>query len=138
MPDEAIWVSFFDPELILRTLDLKPDDCDVVDFGCGYGTFSLAAALIAGGNVFALDIEPEMVDTTARRAREADLYNVKAILRDFVDRGTGLPDCQTYLFSCVFVLLTGMFHRTPVLVRLHTPGSLPDNLWDSRLKLDAC
>jgi ubiquinone/menaquinone biosynthesis C-methylase UbiE len=63
----------------------------VVDFGCGYGTFTLPAARITSGTVYALDIEPEMVHATEAKARKAGLQNVKTMLRDFVDEGTGLP-----------------------------------------------
>ena len=36
-------------------LGLRPDAGDVVDFGCGYGTFAIPAARIVTGTVFALD-----------------------------------------------------------------------------------
>jgi SAM-dependent methyltransferase len=65
---------------------------DVVEFGCGYGTFTLPAARAVTGCVVALDIEPEMVAATARKAREAGLSNVTGVVRDFLADGTGLPD----------------------------------------------
>ena len=46
MPEESIWVEFFDPAKILRTLRLTPECGDVVDFGCGYGTFTIPAARV--------------------------------------------------------------------------------------------
>jgi SAM-dependent methyltransferase len=92
MPDEPTWEAFFDTGSILSTLGLTSADRDVVDFGCGYGTFVLSAARMVRGTVHALDIEPEMVENTARRAKEEGLDNVKAVLRDFVAKGTGLAD----------------------------------------------
>jgi ubiquinone/menaquinone biosynthesis C-methylase UbiE len=65
---------------------------DVVDFGCGYGTFSIAAAEITCGTVHALDIDPQMVALTASRAHSLGLDSVQARERDFVRLGTGLPD----------------------------------------------
>ena len=44
MPEEPVWSSFFDPEATLRTLGVRPQSGDVVDFGCGYGTFAIPAA----------------------------------------------------------------------------------------------
>jgi hypothetical protein len=41
-----------------------------------------------------LDIEPEMVAATARKARQAGLTNVVAEARDFVAAGSGLADGQ--------------------------------------------
>jgi SAM-dependent methyltransferase len=63
----------------------------VVEFGCGYGTFTLPAARSVGGRVYALDIDPEMVTATCRKATAAGLTNVSARVRDFVADGTGLP-----------------------------------------------
>ena len=65
---------------------------DVVDFGCGYGTFTIPAAKLVHGRVFAMDLESEMVAATARRAEESRLTNVIGSVRDFVADGSGLPD----------------------------------------------
>lgn len=64
----------------------------MVEFGCGYGTFTLPAARAVAGRVFALDIEPALVAATAEKARAAGLANVVAVERDFLADGTGLPD----------------------------------------------
>ena len=65
---------------------------DVVEFGCGYGTFTLPAARAVSGRVFALDIDPGLVATTTEKAREAGLTNVVARVRDLLADGTGLAD----------------------------------------------
>lgn len=77
---------------MVAKLDCTGPCGDVVEFGCGYGTFTLPVAGQVGGRVFALDIEPEMVATTARKAAAAGLANVVARVRDFVADGSGLPD----------------------------------------------
>lgn len=92
MPDAATWEGFFNPGQTLLQLAFPDDGPDVVDFGCGYGTFTLAAGKLTRGTVHAFDIEQEMVDTTAARARAAGLGNVRAVQRDFFADGTGLPD----------------------------------------------
>lgn len=91
MPDEHSWERFFDPRHILRQLGLTRGDEEVVDFGCGYGTFSLAAARMTTGTVYALDIDPAMIEETAARARHLGLTNVRPIERDFEANGAGLP-----------------------------------------------
>ncbi|MHB1033678.1 MAG: class I SAM-dependent methyltransferase [Pirellulales bacterium] len=91
MPDEEMWREFFDVEAILRWLKLTPSCRDVVEFGCGYGTFTIPAARIVRGTVHALDIEPDMVAITRSKAEAAGLRNVQADVRDFVAEGTGLP-----------------------------------------------
>lgn len=93
MPDEAYWASFFDHETILDHLLVTRGDCyNVVEFGCGYGTFTLPAASRTRGLVTALDIEPDMVSLVEQRAHAMGMANVRAALRDFVEHGTGVED----------------------------------------------
>ena len=44
------------------------------------------------GTVYALDIDPVMVEATTRHAAEAGLSNVRAEVRDFLASGCGRPD----------------------------------------------
>ena len=43
MPGEEMWRAFFDPANALAKLGLTPACVNAVDFGCGYGTFTIAA-----------------------------------------------------------------------------------------------
>jgi len=63
----------------------------VLDFGCGSGYFSIAAAKIVGerGKVYALDIHPLAVKAIEKKIARERLTNVITILSD---RDTGLPD----------------------------------------------
>lgn len=90
MPEEARWVTFFDPPAVLAKLGLTAGAGDVVEFGCGYGTFTLPAAAVVRGVVHAFDIDPAMVATTTAKAQAAGLANVRAEQRDFVAAGIGL------------------------------------------------
>jgi ubiquinone/menaquinone biosynthesis C-methylase UbiE len=92
MPEEALWSTFFDPEEVLRKLGLTGVARHAVDFGCGYGTFTIPAARIVKGTVFAIDIDPAMVAATRAKAASAGLHNVVAYVKDFVAEGSGLPD----------------------------------------------
>jgi len=92
MPDEAMWSTFFDPESVLRKLGLKAESGDVVDFGCGYGTFTIPAATITTGLVHGIDIDPVMTAATQAKAEQLHLANVRVHLRDFAASGTGLAD----------------------------------------------
>ena len=114
MPDDGSWASFFEPEEVLRKLRLMSTCGDLVEFGCGYGTFTVPAARIVSGTVYALDIEPEMVATTCAKATAAGLANVTARQRDFVAAGTGLPDA-----SVDYAMLFNILHaqRPQILLR---------------------
>jgi SAM-dependent methyltransferase len=92
MPGEPVWSAFFDAEAVLRTLGLRPNSGDVVDFGCGYGTFAIPAAGITRGTVHAFDIDPVMVSATQARAEVEGRANVVAGRRDLMAEGTGLPN----------------------------------------------
>lgn len=64
----------------------------MVEFGCGYGHFTIPAARNVTGTVYALDIDPVMVRATKRRADDAGVANVVAEVRDFAADGCGRPD----------------------------------------------
>lgn len=125
MPEEAMWREFFKPEAILRSLQLTPACRDVVEFGCGYGTFTIPAARVVRGTVHALDIEPEMVAVTQAKAEAEGLRNVRVCLRDFVAEGTGLPAA-----SVDYAMLFNILHaETPERLlrecyRVLAPGGL--------------
>lgn len=104
MPDESMWDSFFDPPTVLAVLGLTPDCRDAVEFGCGYGTFTLPAARIVSGTVYALDIEPEMIEVTNAKTQAAGLSNVTARECDFVAEGTGLGG-STVDYAMLFNIL---------------------------------
>jgi SAM-dependent methyltransferase len=104
MPDEEMWDSFFDPEFILRELGLNRDCRTVVDFGCGYGTFTIPAARMIHGIVYALDIEESFIAVCETRVHEAKLKNVICLQRDFMSKGTGLGD-RTVDYAMLFNIL---------------------------------
>lgn len=90
MPADELWRTFFEPEAVLTKLGLTADCRCVVDFGCGYGTFSVPAARMIQGSVYALDIDPGMVEST--KAKGAGLPNLFVLQQDFAAAGCGLPD----------------------------------------------
>lgn len=125
MAEEATWEAFFDPPATLATLRLKPGAGDVVEFGCGYGTFTIPAARITPRRVWALDIDPQMVARTMARAEEAELFNVHGVVRDFEADGTGRPDG-----GAGYVMLFNILHHERPLAlveearRVLRPGGL--------------
>ena len=110
MPDEALWATFFDAEAILDCLGFGPEGgppglADVVDLGCGYGTFTIPAARRTHGTVHAFDIEAAMVEVTQRKAHALGLENVVALRRDVLAEGTGLAS-----ESCGYVMAFNVLH----------------------------
>ncbi len=56
------------------------------------GFFTIPAAKIIAGKIYAFDIEPEMVVEVQLKADALDLGNVEAFTRDFILEGSGLKD----------------------------------------------
>ena len=90
MPLKEMWEGFFDPAQILAVMGLGEDAGDIVEFGCGYGTFTIPAAKMIRGIVHAIDIDAEMAAQTKEEAAKAGVENINTILRDFTAEGTGL------------------------------------------------
>ena len=105
MPSEESWQSFFDAPAILRKLGLSQACRDVVEFGCGYGTFTIPAARTVRGTVYAIDIAPDMLAATQAKVEQAGLTNVQVVERDFAVECTGL--CN----GCIdFAMLFNILH----------------------------
>lgn len=105
MPAEELWESFFNPFEILGTLGVTPTVVDIAEFGCGYGTFTLPAATIVSGKIYAIDIEPEMFNAVKKREQICGSTNVVAVHRDFIADGSGLADA-----SVDYVMLFNILH----------------------------
>ena len=112
MPGEDLWETFFDAAGVVARLGCASRPGVVVEFGCGYGTFSLPVARKLDGTFHALDIDPTMVAHTAARARAEGMANLRTVERDFAADGTGLPD-----ESAVHAMLFNLLHiENPVVL----------------------
>lgn len=110
MPAEDYWESLLDVDAILARFHFGPATGDVVELGCGYGTFTLPLARRIGGQVHAFDIDGDMVKRTKERASFAGTKNIQAAKRDALVHGYGLPDG-----SCAAGLLFNILHgESPV------------------------
>jgi len=90
MPEESYWETLFDVDTILHCLGIRRGLRDVVELGCGYGTFSLPVAASLSGTLRSFDIERAMVDRTLERARERGLRNLRCEQRDVLRNGFGV------------------------------------------------
>ncbi|MGG6310365.1 class I SAM-dependent methyltransferase [Paenibacillus macerans] len=70
------------PELLLDKLALS-NSSTVLDLGAGTGYFAIPAAARTNGTVYALDIEPQMLEVIRKRADERQLPNVRTIKGEF-------------------------------------------------------
>ncbi|MGA8893132.1 MAG: methyltransferase domain-containing protein, partial [Anaeromyxobacteraceae bacterium] len=77
-PDREAWQK---PDALVAALGLRPGDvaCDV-GAGTGYLALRLARAVGSGGAVYAIDVEPRMIEALSARVRETGIGNVHPIL----------------------------------------------------------
>lgn len=106
MPDENIWADYFDINLIFSELQITSDIIDLVEIGCGYGTFTIPSAHIITGNLYAFDIEKEMIDIVTQKVTGKQLNNVILSQRDILTQTTGLIDN-----SMDYVMLFNILHH---------------------------
>lgn len=74
------------PAKLLAALELKPGQT-VADIGCGNGFYTLLMAEKVGptGKVYAVDIQPEMLQLLDERAKAAGLTNIVPVLSSPAD-----------------------------------------------------
>ena len=82
-PKRDVWQK---PHEVIEALALKPDAV-VADIGAGTGYFTVRLAnMLPRGTVYGVDIEPDMVNYLAERARREKLPNVQTITAAADDR----------------------------------------------------
>ena len=105
MPKEEMWSDFFQPEKILKIMGALKSKGDVLDLGCGFGTFSLPAAKMMKGKVYAIDIDPKMIKTVKQKTKAEKIRNIIPTVKDFCSKGTGLKEN-----SVSYVMLFNILH----------------------------
>jgi SAM-dependent methyltransferase len=90
MPEEHYWETLLDLAVIIRRLHIGRDLRDVVELGCGYGTFSLPVAAAISGTLSSFDIERDMVERTRMRGEERGIGNLSCEQRDVFQDGFGV------------------------------------------------
>jgi SAM-dependent methyltransferase len=71
---------------VLPILNLKPGD-NVADIGAGTGAFSLplAKTVAPSGKVYAVDIDPGLLDYIVQKAKKENLENIQTVKGEFSD-----------------------------------------------------
>ena len=93
MPEKDYWNSFFDSnKLINRLFCNKIIDENITEFGSGYGTFTIIASTYTTKNIYALDIEKELIKELENKAINLNIKNIICKKIDFLENGTSLDD----------------------------------------------
>jgi ubiquinone/menaquinone biosynthesis C-methylase UbiE len=111
------------PDLLIAALDLKAGD-QVADIGCGTGyyTWRLAEKVGKKGLVYAVDIQPEMLDLLDRNMSQRKLENYRKVLG--AESDPKLPDQSTDLILMVDVYheFSAPFEMVQAMCRALKPG----------------
>ena len=104
-PDDPARDEWQQPDRVLAALELRPGHM-VADIGAGTGYFTVRLARAPGvAKVFAVDIEPSMVEYVRQRAAKEGLRNV-VVVQGASDR-SNLPE------PVDLVLIVDTFHHIP-------------------------
>lgn len=106
MPDVKIWESYFNIDNVLDKMKIDYSISDLVEIGCGYGTFTIPAADRIGGTLYTYDIERDMISNLDNISRENGINNIVAKRRDVTTSKTGLKDR-----SVDYVMLFNILHH---------------------------
>ena len=103
-PSRAEWQK---PDEVLRALALRPGQivCDV-GAGPGYFTFPIARAVGDAGHVYAVDVEPRILEALRKRLRKSRLRNVTPVLA--LEDDPLVPTA-----SCDLILVVDTYHHFP-------------------------
>jgi SAM-dependent methyltransferase len=96
MPAEEYWETLFDVPLILERLGIDESLNDVVELGCGYGTFTIPIARVIRGMLTTFDVDQEMIERTRQRAGDLRIVCSK---RDVMESGFGTQADAALLFN---------------------------------------
>jgi len=107
MPDRDWWVALWpDPAEVLRALGITAD-MTVLDLCCGDGWFTAPLAVLTGGRVYALDLDPAML-----AAARAAVDQVGATVLGWIEGDA--RDIDKLLEKKVdYTLIANTFHGVP-------------------------
>lgn len=106
MPDQHWWQALWpDPDIVVAKLGVQPGMV-VIDLCCGDGLFTAPLARVAD-RVYAIDIDPVLLDQARKHVAAAEQSNCEFILGDAMKLDAFIPEPVDY------VLLANTFHGVP-------------------------
>lgn len=107
MPDRDWWAALWpDPENLLLSLGATAG-MTVLDLCCGDGYFTAPLAKIVDGRVYALDLDPEMIEMAQEEAARQGVSVLNWLTADARDVAELVPE------QVDFVLMANTFHGVP-------------------------
>ena len=109
--------------LLLASLKIKPGDA-VADIGAGTGYYTRRLAKMVGnhGAVYAVDIQPEMLDLLTNRLTQIGVTNVQAVLGTIADPKLPPASVDLILMVDVYHEFSQPYEMTAAMVAALKPG----------------
>jgi ubiquinone/menaquinone biosynthesis C-methylase UbiE len=109
--------------LLFPALKLKPGDA-VADIGCGsgYHTRKLARLIGTNGVVYAVDIQPEMLDLLTNKLAAEKIFNVTPVLGSITDPKLPKESVDLILMVDVYHEFDHPFEMVEAMCRALKPG----------------
>ena len=112
MPDRDWWSALWpDPEGVLGLIGVRTG-MSVLDLCCGDGYFTAPLARIAGGRVYALDLDPAMIEQARAEVEGQGATDIEWICADAGEIASRIAEKLDY------VLIANTFHGVPDQLRL--------------------
>jgi SAM-dependent methyltransferase len=111
------------PDLVLTELELKPG-MTVADIGAGSGYYSwrMAERVGAGGTVYAVDVQPEMITLLREQMSKRGVNNVKAVLGTSADPRLPAESLDLAVMVDVYHEFEYPYEMLAAIVRALKPG----------------
>jgi precorrin-6B methylase 2 len=111
------------PDLVLAALELKPG-MSVADIGAGTGYYSwrMAERVGAGGTVYAVDVQPEMIALLRVQMTKRGVNNVKAVLGTATDPRLPAESLDLAVMVDVYHEFEYPYEMLSAIVRALKPG----------------
>jgi len=126
MPNEQLWDTFFNSQLILNQMEIDKKIRTLIDIGCGYGTFLIPTASIISGTVVGIDIENEMIEVCKMKVHEQNITNIDLICGDISTNNTA-KDLEKYKGTIDYITLFNILHCEQPLALLKNAYDIVDN-----------
>jgi len=111
------------PDLLIAALELTPG-MTIADIGAGTGYYAwrIAQRVSAGGTVYAVDVQPEMIKLLEQQMARRGVSNVKALLGTRTDPGLPAGSIDLALMVDVYHELEYPYEMLAAIVRALKPG----------------
>ncbi len=111
------------PKKLLEALKLKEGDV-VADIGAGsgYHTFRIAPLIGPKGKVYAVDIQPEMLDLIKKKMKETKVTNIEPIMGEEADPKLPAESVELMLLVDVYNEVEYAYEMTVAMLKALKPG----------------